>query len=947
VTAPVADGSPQGAVPADGTGPVVDDERPDLRLLPAAAACWLTAFALLGRVTPDRCLFLSAAACAVGAAVLWRSRLRGRAESTGESDGADWWLQLGLILVCAGCTAAGVGLRLAALCVGPVPDLAARQSTAQVELVTTGDPRRREPTSAASPRPLVVVNARVEQVRSAGRLVRMRSPVVVMAATAEWSQLVPGSRLRTTGRFGPARVGEPVSAVLMVRGPPRPVAAPPLIQRVAERVRGGLREAVVDRPDPQRGLLPGLVLGDTSRMDPELTDDFRTAGLSHLCAVSGANLAILISFCLLAARWVGCRGVWLPLLGVLVTVLFVVLARPQPSVLRATVMGLVALLALVSGRRRRSGAALCAAVIVLVLFDPWLARSFGFTLSVLATAGILVLVPRWQKRLTRHLPEPLAAAVAVPLAAQVACAPVVVMLSGQISLVAVPANLLAALAVPPATVLGMGAALISPVAMPAAELLALPAGWSARWIAEVARVAAGLPGAAVAWPASLAGAGSLLVVMTAGVLLLRRRAAGGLAVVAVMAMFVLVGPRGVVPAALRHWPPVGWVLVACDVGQGDALVLRASADSAVLIDTGPDPQAMDRCLRELGIRRIPLVVLTHFHADHVGGLPGASRGRGIAEVQVSPLAEPSGQADRIRRWAAHRGVALTVGRPGEGRQVGDVTWRVLWPTRLIQGEGSAPNNASLVLLAVSAGVRMLLTGDIEPAAQAALRRAEPDLRADVFKIPHHGSACQDDALWRAVSPRLAVVSAGRGNDYGHPAAATLERARSSGSLVGRTDQHGDVAVVGPADRLRLVTRGVHDNAAVPPPPRPGALRQRPHRRGVTRCGHGLASLPPPSPRAPSGAIRHGSGPFPATGVSTRAVPPTSVELVAERPGRPGTRSRPVSSAEPGRADPNARAVVPYGRWGEPRRMPDSPAGIRGRGPPGRRRGRSPRRDVEC
>jgi competence protein ComEC len=324
-------------------------------------------------------------------------------------------------------------------------------------------------------------------------------------------------------------------------------------------------------------------------MPPGLVDDFRTAGLTHLTAVSGANIAILVSVVLLAGRWAGLRGRWLPVAGSLAMAAFVVLARPQPSVLRAAAMGAIALLAMVTGRRRRSLAALGAAALVLLLVDPWLARSYGFVLSVLATAGLVLLAPVWARRWqARGVPRPLAEALAVPLAAQLVCGPVIVLLSGRLSLVAVPANLLVAPAVAPATVLGVLATAAGPLDGGLARLLATAAGVPVWWVAQVARHAAALPGSAVGWPGSVSGALLLAAASVAWCSSLacwpRRpaRAAGAAAVL---------GVALVVPATSPGWPPPGWVLAVCDVGQGDALVLAVSHGTAVVVDAGPDPEA--------------------------------------------------------------------------------------------------------------------------------------------------------------------------------------------------------------------------------------------------------------------------------------------------------------------------------------------------------------------
>ncbi|MEP6761662.1 MAG: ComEC/Rec2 family competence protein [Sporichthyaceae bacterium] len=521
--------------------------------------------------------------------------------------------------------------------------------------------------------------------------------------------------------------------------------------------------------------------------------------------MSGANLVIVVGFALYVGRWLGVRARWLPVLGMFALVGFVVLARPQPSVLRAAAMGLVGLTALVTGRRRGSLAALAAAILALLLLDPWLARSYGFALSVLATAGLLLIAPGWARWMrAKGVPGPLAQAVAVPAAAQVACAPVIALLSGQVSLVAVPANLLVAPAVAPATVLGVLTTIAGSVSDPAARVFGWLAGVPAWWIVSVAQRAAAVPDAAVDWPSTVWGAVALAGVLVSGVLL-GRRVAQCPRVLAGCVAVVLVG--GLVRFAAPGWPPAGWLMVSCDVGQGDALVLDAGRAGAVVVDAGPDPRLVDRCLRDLGVERVALVVLTHLHADHVEGLPGVLRGRSVGEVQIGPYDEPAPELAQVIRWTRQASVPLTRAVAGERVRVGPLRWQVVWPLRIIEGEGSTPNNASLVLLVERGDVRMLLTGDVEPAAQRALMARWPVPEVDVLKVAHHGSAQQEQRLLDAAQPRVALVSVGAANDYGHPAASTLSALVRAGAVVGRTDQDGSLAVVGPAARLRLVTSG--------------------------------------------------------------------------------------------------------------------------------------------
>jgi competence protein ComEC len=209
---------------------------------------------------------------------------------------------------------------------------------------------------------------------------------------------------------------------------------------------------------------------------------------------------------------------------------------------------------------------------------------------------------------------------------------------------------------------------------------------------------------------------------------------------------------------------------------------------------------MDRCLDRLEVKRLPVVVLTHFHADHVDGLPGLLQERPTREILVTPFADPLGGAEAVTRWARAARVPVRVPAYGEVRRLGPLTWQVLGPsgrfaTGYAEGEGSPANNASVVLLVETHGIRMLLGGDLEPEAQAALHKALPSLSVDVLKVPHHGSRYQDPDLLSSLGARLAIISVGKDNTYGHPASETLDLLRRSGMLVRRTDESGDVAVV--------------------------------------------------------------------------------------------------------------------------------------------------------
>lgn len=762
---------------------------PDLRLAPPAVAAWLVAWQ--GRLLPPYLLVGLSACLALGAAgVLVRSRSPRAAV-------------VAAALVGAAAAGLATSARVQSRTSGPLADGAKRSAAVAIEARLLEDPRVVPAKGdVLAFRDLVVVRVRAERLELAGRAVSLRQPVLVVSDDRRWLGMLPSQRVRVEGRLRPAERGDDVAALLSARGPPVVLAAPSAVQRAAGRLRQGMRDAVAPLPADERGLLPGLVAGDTSRLSPQLRDDFRATGLSHLVAVSGTNVAIVLAAALALCGVLGVRLRWRAPLAALVLLGFVVLARPSPSVLRATAMGLIALLALATGTARQALPALCGAVLALLLLSPELAAQPGFALSTLATAGLLLIAPTWRDRLARRLPRWAAEALAVPAAAQYACTPVVVAISGSLGLLSVPANLLAVPAVAPATVLGVLAALLAPVWLPAAQAVAWLAYLPARWLAVIAHTGARQPGAGAAVPRGWTGALIALSLMAAGAVVLRspqlRRAAAAVMAGVVVAWAAVIVFR-------PPWPPPGWVMVGCDVGQGDGFVVRLGPGTALVVDTGPRTEPIDGCLRRLGVRRVPLLVLTHLHADHVEGVPGLLRGRQVGLVELGPLDEPRVELERVTRWLAARSIPTTRAVAGEVREQGGVRWEVLDATAR-RGTSSDPNNSSIVMRLQTGGITVLFPGDVEAQAQSSLRARGLDLRADVLKVPHHGSRNQDPAFLDAVQATVALTPVGAGNPYAHPYPGTLERLRAGGARTYRSDLDGDVAVLVRDGRVRAVGR---------------------------------------------------------------------------------------------------------------------------------------------
>jgi competence protein ComEC len=762
----------------------------DLRLAVGAVTAWLAVVCCVGRA-PAVALLTGCGAALAGGLFLAVRRWR-------------WAPAIALTLFCAALVLLPLAGRLVHARASPLHQLASRNAAVTLVLTATGDPMPLAARGVAGA-PRAAIETSADSVSVGRRSVAVDGAVLVLGDAAAWRDVLPGQRLRVSGQLEPALDGGLLSVTVFTHGPPTRLGAPPWWQRAAGRVRSALRAAVAVLPDQERGLLPGLVDGDTADLDPVLAERFRMAGLTHLIAVSGTNCSVVIGAVLLVLRRARARPWICAALGGAVLLMFVVVARPSPSVLRAALMAAITLVSLATGRPGAALPALSAVVLALLVWQPVLAGSASFTMSVLATAALIVLAPRWASALRRRrVPIGIAESIAVAAAAHVVSAPVVAAISGRVSLVAIPANVLAEPVVAAITVLGFAAALLAPAWLGAAQALAWLAGWPCRWLVFDAEHLGGLHGATVPWPGGAWG-GLLLLALTA--VLAAAAARVGLRRVltaaAATALIVFIPVRSITSA----WPPDGWLFVACDVGQGDALLLPAGAGAAVEIDAGPDPVAIDRCLRDFGVEQIPLLVITHDHLDHVGGLPGVFRGRSVTRLLSGPLAEPAEGAALVRELADRHGLHVDTPPVGARFDVGPLQLQVLGPPAAFHGTRSDPNNSSLVLRAVVDGVRILLPGDVEIEAQRSLLESGADLRADVLKVPHHGSAYSDPAFLAAVHARLAVISVGLHNDYGHPSPVLLHAMARLGVPVFRTDRDGDVAVIDDAGRLAAVVHG--------------------------------------------------------------------------------------------------------------------------------------------
>jgi competence protein ComEC len=561
---------------------------------------------------------------------------------------------------------------------------------------------------------------------------------------------------------------------------------------VADRARAALARSIAPGLEGERrALVAGFVLGEDEGLAAGLRERFRASGLYHLLAVSGQNVAYVVAGILLAA-WLAGVPRWLAQVAALAAVLgYVAAVGWQPSVVRAGVAGGLATLAWLAARPRDRWYFALVGAAILLAWNPYALLDPGFQLSFAAVAAIFVLVPRLERRLEGYpVPRRVAGIVVLSAACAVATAPILWLHFGTVSVVSVLANALAAPVVAPILGLGLGAAAVGTVLPGAAVALAWLNGWLVSYLAWCARAIGGLPFAEVHSGKVLGGAAAAVVLALAIRRLpphTRRVALVCGAAVGLAALAWLLWPRSP-PGQLP--PPAGLRVTFLDVGQGDAALLQVP-EGAVLVDQGPPEARVEQQLDRLGVEHLAALVLTHPQRDHIGGAAAVLR-----EVPVGVVLDPRQQVrspyeQEALREAGEREIEVVEARGGQAFGLGRLELRVLWPDGMAPA-GADPNDYAIVLLASYGSVDVLLTADAETNVTG--RLTLPPVEA--IKVAHHGS--RDDGLGELLEhlgARVAVISVGSGNDYGHPTPSTLAALEQApGLAVYRTDQDGAVVV---------------------------------------------------------------------------------------------------------------------------------------------------------
>lgn len=699
-----------------------------------------------------------------------------------------------LLLGALAISAAGMGLRGAALRRALLPALDGEVATVVGRV--TSDPAPSGRATRFLLRAVRVDGSKVHELLSVrtfgprprarhGDLVRVEAKIRKLDLADPWDRRIYRKKIVAEATVDPKKI-----RVLEGSGNPLIISADFLRDRMND-----LAAATLDRRDA--GLVLGLTIGDDRLIPDVIQEDFRTTSLSHLTAVSGANVAMVLAAVALLLRAFRVSRRSQILVGLFTIGFFAVVTRGEPSVLRASVMASLVLAAFLFGRRNDPLHGLVFAFVALVVFDPFLLWSIGFQLSFAATLGILLITPRVLDRL-RGLPRPVAEALALGIGAQIAVAPLLALHFRAVSLAGVPANLAAFGLVAPITVLGFGAGLLGTIWLPLGRAPMEIAGAFAVALRKIAHFFASIPGASVSTPDLGAAQLVAIYLLVAGAVMfffVRR----GIARYPVTMAVVVWGLAGLAPAGGSS-PPAGMRVTFLDVGQGDAALVESRSGARVLVDGGPDPAGLISDLRRRGIGRLDLVAASHAHFDHINGLSEV-----LESLQVRTIMEPGVPDPAMLGVLAGR----TAEAPAHGDRflIGDLTIGVLAPDPALRqiaidgamlpddpGEGSALNNASLVLRVAWGGSCILFTGDIEEPAQDRLVETHRDqISCAVLKAPHHGSALIEEEFVSAVRPQIVVISVGP-NDYGHPSRTALSMFDRAGARILRTDRMEDVTL---------------------------------------------------------------------------------------------------------------------------------------------------------
>lgn len=542
------------------------------------------------------------------------------------------------------------------------------------------------------------------------------------------------------------------------------------------------------------GLLLGILIGDTEKISDSLQEDFRLTGLTHILAVSGLNVGMLVVILLFVLRFFRLKPTAQFVIVISVVTFYALVTELEPSVLRASVMAALAMGAWLFGRKNDLIAAISAAAILLLLVDPFLIYNPSFQLSFAATLAILFLQPLISQKL-KVLGPRLKELVAVTLAAQLGVLPILVYFFNQLSVISILANVL----VVPVTflllILGIVALVISFISQVLAGIVYFVAEILLDYMILTAHFLARFPAAAfyLTKPSFWAVLGYYLLLAGAFFMLKKFKKGFKLSTLVIFALACLLVASCM--QAREGLAPDKLTVTFFDVGQGDMALIRSPEGKNILIDGSESGNVAVGDLNRSGVGKIDLLILSHPHYDHVGGLANVLESFPVGTVLDAGFPHPSFSYRSFLKKIDEKDISYKLARSPQSLELGKLKIAVFYPDKLMEGTDSDANNNSVVTKITYQDFSVLLVGDVEKEAEDKLLALQENLKADVLKMPHHGSQNGAElAFLKQVSPRVAIISVGAGNPFGHPAKTTLERLESLGTKIYRTDEDGTITV---------------------------------------------------------------------------------------------------------------------------------------------------------
>ena len=565
-------------------------------------------------------------------------------------------------------------------------------------------------------------------------------------------------------------------------------------------------------PSEQAGLLKGIVIGERGSLSEDTKNDFNISGLTHLLCVSGANIAYIAGACLVVLKILKIKPPYSNFITIIVLIIFTYITGSSPAVMRASIMGIMLLLAEVFVRKSDVLTSISAASLFILIYNPFTFYDIGFQLSFAGTIGIVL----FYKNLVNYfnfLPKLINEVFSVSLAAQLTVNPLIALYFNKVSLIAIVSNLLVVPITGGVTILGFIMSILGQFILFPAQIVGGLSYFFLSFMLWVSNICANIPFATI----QVVTPSIFVIILYYSILyiLLKyvpEKKPPAYFYKGLLSLLIII----VISSLIIFSLPRPLQIYFLDIGQGDSAFIKTPSGSTCLIDGGGkfpgtlsnfDPgNTIIPFLLDNGITSIDLAILSHAHGDHIQGLIKVVEKLYVKKLIIGPQFESNSDLTKLLELCKSKKINVIQVKKGSSIQLNEVYFDVLHPSDSNHYiENSSLNNNSLVLKLKYKNFSILFSGDIENQAEQELLSANIDIKADILKIAHHGSpGSTSDAFLKSVSPSLCIISVGK-NNFGHPSKLIINRIISIGSKLYRTDQNGGINIKVYDDKLKIQT----------------------------------------------------------------------------------------------------------------------------------------------